>query len=274
MIRIDSQMAIAFLGGGNMARAMLTGLQREGHVMARVLVIEPDAARGQALIDDFGVQVKSRQVKAISATALVVLAVKPQLCNGVVESVASRLHAQSTLLSIVAGVEVSRIRAKLGREDVTVVRVMPNSPAQIGCGISVLFSSDAEELHRARAEYLMRTAGELLWVQNEVQMHAVTAISGSGPAYFFLMAEVMAASGVAMGLPADVAARLANYTAYGAGRMLAELGVDAPTLRQQVTSPNGTTQAALDAMYDGGLPDVMRRAVAAAQKRSKALSKE
>ncbi|MDX8409253.1 MAG: pyrroline-5-carboxylate reductase [Mariprofundales bacterium] len=270
---IHSQMSIAFLGGGNMARALLAGLKDAGHAMAKVLVVEPDSARAQALSEDFGVQVKSRQVKGVAECALVVLAVKPQQLDGVVESLASRLAKDATLLSIVAGVGCDRIRAKLGRDDVALVRVMPNTPAQVGSGISALFS-DANEKHRQRAEYLMRAAGAVLWLDDEAQMHAVTAISGSGPAYFFLMAEVMAAGGVAMGLPVEVAMQLANHTARGAGRMLVELDEDAAALRQQVTSPNGTTQAALDAMYDGGFPDAVRRGVVAAQKRSKALAVE
>ncbi len=269
----DSQMPIAFVGGGNMARALLTGLQGAGHAMAQVLVVEPDSARAQALSQDFGVQVRSRQVKAIADCALVVLAVKPQQIDGVVESLSARLAKDATLLSIAAGVGCDRIRAKLARDDVAVVRVMPNTPAQVGSGISALFSDDKGK-HRQRAEYLMQSAGAVLWVPQEQQLHAVTAISGSGPAYFFLMAEVMAAGGVAMGLPPEIAMQLANHTARGAGRMLVELGLDAATLRQQVTSPNGTTQAALDAMYDAGFPDAVRRGVVAAHKRSKALAAE
>jgi len=167
----DSQMPIAFVGGGNMARALLTGLQGAGHAMAQVLVVEPDSARAQALSQDFGVQVRSRQVKAIADCALVVLAVKPQQIDGVVESLSARLAKDATLLSIAAGVGCDRIRAKLARDDVAVVRVMPNTPAQVGSGISALFndakSSDDKGTHRQRAEYLMQSAGAVLWVQQE-----------------------------------------------------------------------------------------------------------
>ncbi len=270
----DKQLSIAFIGGGNMARALISGLARSGHAMDRVLVIEPDGARAQGLAEAFGVRVKSRQVKGIRECRLVVLAVKPQQLQGVLSSLASRLAADSTLLSVVAGVDGARIRQWLGDDgaNVALVRAMPNTPAQVGSGVAALFS-EADGVHRDRAQYLLAASGEVLWVDQEAQLHAVTAISGSGPAYFFLLAELLQASGVAMGLSAEVAATLAAHTAQGAGRMLVAARGDAAGLRQQVTSPNGTTQAALDVMYDEGLPDIIRRAVQTAHKRSRELGR-
>ncbi|RMH50868.1 MAG: pyrroline-5-carboxylate reductase [Zetaproteobacteria bacterium] len=267
------QLSVAFIGGGNMARALIAGLARGGHAMDRVLVIEPDGARAQALADEFGVRVKSRQVKGIGDCGLVVLAVKPQQMQSVVGSVAARLGDDATLLSIAAGIECGRIRHWLGDCRVALVRAMPNTPAQVGSGIAALYSEEEDGVHRARAEYLLAACGKTIWVENEAQLHAVTAISGSGPAYFFLLTELLQASGVAMGLPAESAALLAAHTALGAGRMLVETGADPASLRQQVTSPNGTTQAALDVMYDEGLPDIVRRAVQTAGRRSRELAR-
>ncbi|MDQ6963731.1 MAG: pyrroline-5-carboxylate reductase [Mariprofundales bacterium] len=270
----NRQIPIAFIGGGNMARALIAGLMQSGHAMNRVLVVEPNSERGRALVDDFGVTVKSRQVKGLANSALVVLAVKPQQIDGVVASLAPRLGECTTLLSIAAGISCARISAALGeRQDIALVRTMPNTAAQVGSGVAALFS-EAGELHRQRAEYLLRAVGVTLWVKSEATLHAVTALSGSGPAYFFLLTELMEASAVQMGLCSEDAALLASHTAYGAGRMLVEMEVGSAALRQQVTSPNGTTQAALDVMYNEGMPDIVRRALHAAKKRSKELESE
>ncbi len=268
----QQQMPIAFIGGGNMARALISGLKKSGHAMERVLVVEPDGERGRALVEDFGVRAKSRQVKGIADCALVVLAVKPQQINGVVASLASRLDRGATLLSIAAGVSCERIASALGRDDCALVRAMPNTPAQVGSGVAALFST-ADAHHRRRAEYLLAAVGATLWVEQESQLHAVTAISGSGPAYFFLLTELMQACGETLGLSAEAAALLATHTARGAGRMLVEMAQSAAELRQQVTSPNGTTQAALDVMYDKGMPEIVRHALHAAHKRSKELER-
>ena len=148
---------------------------------------------------------------------------------------------------------------------------MPNTPALVGEGMAVLFS-DAEDTHKTRASYVMSSSGEIAWVSDEKQLHAVTAVSGSSPAYFFLVAEIMQAAGEALGLPKELAAKLAAQTALGSGKMLTESGRDAAELRTQVTSPGGTTQAALDEMYECGLPTAIRKGVTAASKRSKELS--
>jgi pyrroline-5-carboxylate reductase len=147
---------------------------------------------------------------------------------------------------------------------------MPNTPALVGAGMSVLFS-DADSTHRARAEYVLEACGDVVWVDDEKQLHAVTAVSGSGPAYFFLLAEIMQAAGVKLGLSEALAAKLAGQTALGAGKMLVESNRSAEELRHQVTSPGGTTQAALDAMFEQGLPNAVRAGVIAACKRSEEL---
>ncbi len=260
---------ISFIGGGNMAEALLAGLLRAGHAAAAIRVSEPQAPRREQLREAYGVQALEDNRKASHDADIVVLAVKPQQMREAVRGLGTTLPGDATVVSIAAGVRVASLGEWLGG-DAHIVRVMPNTPALVGAGMSVLFS-DEDEQHCRRAEYVLRACGEVAWVDSESKMHAVTAISGSGPAYFFLLAEMMQAAGVSLGLPRELAEQLASQTALGAGRMLVESGRSAEALRHQVTSPGGTTQAALDAMYEMGLPDAVRKGVMAASKRSEEL---
>ncbi len=256
---------IAFVGGGNMAEAMIAGLIRAGHRSETILVAEPDADRRAWLRSEYNIRVTDENRQAMEAD-VIVLAVKPQQVRQALAGMSDLLGPEQMLVSIAAGVTTERLRELVG-DDVQLVRVMPNTPALVGAGISALYS-EGDEACRSKAEYLMRACGETLWVSREKDLHAVTAVSGSGPAYFFLLAELLAGAGQSLGLSADTAARLATHTALGAGRMLVESGRSPSELRQQVTSPNGTTQAALDVMYEQGLPEIVRSAVAAAARRS------
>lgn len=261
---------IAFIGGGNMAEALISGLIRSGHPQQQLMVTDIRPDRLEGLKQSYGVQTSSSNSIAASQADVVVLAVKPQMMQQAVSGLSGDLKQGATLISIAAGIGTDSIRTFLGRDDVPVVRVMPNTPALVGAGMSVLFSS-AQALHRERAEYVLGASGETAWVEREDLLHAVTAVSGSGPAYFFLLAEVLQATGVKLGLSEALAEKLASQTAAGAGKMLAESGRKAEELRHQVTSPGGTTQAALDAMYEHGLPGAVRAGVIAASKRSKEL---
>jgi pyrroline-5-carboxylate reductase len=265
-----NNLKIAFIGGGNMAEALVAGLIRSGHQASSLTVTDVRAERLAFLNKEYGVATSQDNSAAVAAADVVVLAVKPQQMQQVLSGLGSALRDDSTLISIAAGVEIKAMRSHLGRDDLQIVRVMPNTPALVGAGMSVLFSS-ADESHRQRAEYVLAASGETAWVENENHLHAVTAVSGSGPAYFFLLAEIMQATGEKLGLPAELAEKLASQTAAGAGKMLAESGRKAEELRHQVTSPGGTTQAALDAMYEHGLPGAIRAGVTAAAKRSKEL---
>ena len=264
------QLVIAFIGGGNMAEAMIAGLCKAGHAPANILVAEPLPARCQQLAELYGIRTTQDNRQAAASADLLVAAVKPQQMAKAMQGLQGELKEGATVVSIAAGLKVEAIKGWLG-EDAHIVRVMPNTPALLGAGMSVLFSQAADE-HRARAEYLMATCGETLWVESEQQMHAVTAVSGSGPAYFFLLAELMTVSAVKLGLSEPLAIKLVAQTALGAGKMLAESGRTAEQLRQQVASPGGTTQAALDIMYEMGLPEAVRSAVLAASRRSEELS--
>ncbi|WP_100266471.1 pyrroline-5-carboxylate reductase [Mariprofundus ferrinatatus] len=261
---------IAFIGGGNMAEALIAGLRRAGHAAERIIVAEPQAARRDFLSNSYQIKAVAENSVAASAADLLVLAMKPQQMKAAVTGLGLHLKGDTSVISIAAGVTTASMRAWLGAA-ANIVRVMPNTPALVGAGMSVLFS-DADELHKQRTEYLLDACGESLRVEKESQLHAVTALSGSGPAYFFLLTEVMQATGEKLGLSPELAAKLAAQTALGAGKMLTESDRSAAELRHQVTSPGGTTQAALDVMYEMGLPDAVRKAVLAASKRSEELA--
>ncbi|MDQ6981609.1 MAG: pyrroline-5-carboxylate reductase [Mariprofundus sp.] len=261
---------IAFIGGGNMAEALVAGLTRGGHSGDQICVSEPQQARRDDLTRQYGVRCVEQNADAAACADVLVLAVKPQQMQAAIKGLSAHLKADMTVISIAAGVSTASLHIWLG-EHVHIVRVMPNTPALLGFGMSVLFS-DADESHKLRTEYVLNACGESLRVEKEKMMHAVTAVSGSGPAYFFLLAEVMQATGIKLGLDEKVAAKLAAQTALGAGKMLTDSAHSAEALRHQVTSPGGTTQAALDTMYELGLPAAVRQGVMAASKRSEELS--
>jgi len=261
---------IGFIGGGNMAEALIAGQLQGGHAAAQICVAEPQQERRDVLQRQYGIRCVEQNTAAVDDADVLVLAVKPQQMQNALKGLSEHLKADATVISIAAGVSTASLQTWLG-EQAHIVRVMPNTPALLGAGMSVLFS-DAADIHKQRTEYVLNACGESLRVDEEKQMHAVTAVSGSGPAYFFLLAEVMQATGEKLGLDATVAAKLAAQTALGAGKMLVESGRSAQELRHQVTSPGGTTQAALDVMYEMGLPAAVRQGVEAASKRSGELS--
>ena len=263
-------LTISFIGGGNMAEALIAGLKRAGHPVDQIWVADPGEARREQLRSQYGVRTTSDNSEAAACADMLVMAVKPQQMQGALSGLGKCLKADATIVSIAAGVSTASLAEWLDGV-ANLVRVMPNTPSLVGEGMSVLYSA-ASEIHRNRAVYLMQACGAVEWVDNEQQMHAVTAVSGSGPAYFFLLTEVMQASGVALGLSEELAWKLATQTAFGAGRMLVESGRAPEILRQQVTSPGGTTQAALDVMFEEGLPGTVRNALTAASKRSKEIA--
>ncbi len=262
---------ITFIGGGNMAEALAAGLIQAGHQAQHITITDTNTSRLEQLTRDYAVQTSSDNAASIQNADMIVLAIKPQVIEGVLQDIGSHIPAAATMVSIAAGTSIQTLATAAGRLDLAWVRVMPNTPAMLGAGMSVLFSHESQA-HKDAAEYVLAASGETAWVDDEKALHAVTAVSGSGPAYFFLLAEAMQAAGESLGLPSALASKLANQTAMGAGRMLAESGRDAATLRAQVTSPGGTTQAALDTMYEDELPITVRKAIQAAYKRSKELS--
>ena len=264
---------IAFIGGGNMARSLIGGLVAQGRDPATIRVAEPVPALRDALHADFGVAVFEDGAQAVAGASTWVLATKPQVLRSVCEALAG--HAQATrplVVSIAAGITAVQLQRWLGG-DIAVVRSMPNTPALLGAGVTGLFASDRVDAQgRDLAEALLAAAGKTVWIEDEALMDAVTAVSGSGPAYVFLLAEAMIDAGIAEGLPADAARVLAVQTVLGAGRMLDATDVDAAELRRRVTSPNGTTQAAIEHFEAGGLRTLVAGAIHAARLRGHELS--
>ena len=264
---------IAFIGGGNMARSLIGGLHKRGLGGRGIQVAEPNADLRECLARDFGVTAHANNTEAVRHAFVWVFAVKPQVMRAVAEALAPQAQAMRPLvISIAAGITGVQLERWLGG-DLPIVRAMPNTPALLGAGATGLHANarvDAEG--RKLAKELLAAAGTTAWIPDEAQMDAVTAVSGSGPAYVFLLAEAMQAAGVAQGLAPETARALALQTIFGAARMLVETREDAAVLRQRVTSPGGTTQAALETFEAGGFRDLVGGAIAAATARGRELS--
>lgn len=266
--------SIALIGAGNMGLAMLEGWAGQGACGPGVAVVEPNpsqrlrdlcANHGFALTDTAG---------AGGARDAVILAIKPQMLEAGAEAAAPFVGAGSVVVSILAGKRIEDIAGRLPAAG-AIVRAMPNTPAAIGRGMTGAFANaGTSEAQRRLADVLLRAVGQVEWVDSEGLIDAVTAVSGSGPAYVFLLVECLAAAGVEAGLPPALAERLARATVEGAGELLhRQPQTSAETLRQRVTSPGGTTAAALGVlMAEDGLGPLMARAVAAARKRASELS--
>ena len=260
---------IAFVGGGTMATSLIGGLVAAGHAPSALRVAEPDMDRAAALRTRFGVTVEAEARAIVGGAGTVVLAVKPQQMGEALRGLA--LDAGACVVSIAAGIRLDFLRQALG-QDAHYVRSMPNTPALYGCGISGLYAAPQTPASvRDRAEYVLRAAGETVWLEQESDLDAVTAVSGSGPAYFFLLVEAMRDAGVALGLSPQTAARLAARTCVGAARMVDGGATDVAELRQQVTSKGGTTEAALRHFEAAGLRGIVRDALTAAARRSEEL---
>lgn len=263
------QDTISFIGGGNMANSLIGGLIANGWSPESVCVAEPEPEKRAALQQHYGVQGTQHNDEAVGRSATVVLAVKPQVMSSVVKSLAeSAKQNRPLVVSIAAGVRETDIRRWLGYE-AAIVRTMPNTPALVQCGATALYANPfVSDDHRNRAESILRSVGITLWVDDEALLDAVTAVSGSGPAYFFLVMELTAAAGVKLGLSADTARTLALQTALGAAKMALESPDELGTLRARVTSPGGTTERALDILTEGGIERLFSAALEGARDRS------
>lgn len=264
---------IAFIGGGNMARCLIGGLLARGADAAQLTVSEPMAELRSTLAHDFGIAVHDDNASAVRDAEVWVLAVKPQVLRAVCEALADAAQAtRPVVVSIAAGITTAQLDRWLGGGQ-AIVRAMPNTPALLGASASGLFATAAvTDRQRQRAEALLQAVGMTVWIPDEAAMDAVTALSGSGPAYVFLLAEAMQAAGEAQGLAPETARQLALQTVSGAARMLVEAGEPAATLRQRVTSPGGTTQAAIEHFDAGGFRELVAGAIAAATARGRTLS--
>ncbi|WP_305804342.1 pyrroline-5-carboxylate reductase [Stenotrophomonas sp. YIM B06876] len=264
---------LAFIGGGNMARSLIAGLIRRGMEARRIHVAEPVPALREALQTDFGVTTAADAAGAARHAAIWIMAVKPQVMREVCASLAALAQSQPPLvLSIAAGITASQLDRWLGGGQ-SIVRAMPNTPALLGAGVTGMFANArVRASQRAQADGVLASAGRTVWIEDEPRMDAVTAVSGSGPAYVFLLAEAMEAAALEQGLPADAARTLVLDTVLGAARMLTEAGEAPAVLRRRVTSPGGTTQAAIETFQAGGFEALTARAIAAATRRGRELS--
>ncbi|HUP91132.1 MAG TPA: pyrroline-5-carboxylate reductase [Solimonas sp.] len=265
------QETIAFIGGGNMAASLVGGLLAAGCPASRIRVAEPLAERAAWLRSGYGVATFDSGAQAVGGAQAIVLAVKPQQMREALAGV--RPDPGAVIVSIAAGVRLELLRELLG-SDAHYVRTMPNTPALLRQGISGMFTPLATPpAARALAERILQAAGETVWLESEAQMDAVTALSGSGPAYFFLLTEVLREAGAALGLDPSVAAKLARQTFIGAAAMAAGES-DVAELRRNVTSKGGTTEAALKVLEAAGIRGIFEQALTAAANRGQALGDE
>ena len=268
---IMSDERIAFIGAGNMARALIGGLLAAGHEPGRIAAADPIGDQRRQVAEDYGIDVHEDNAAAARAAGVVVLAVKPQVIDAVLESLSGRIPENTLTISVAAGIPIATIRAGLGA-DRPVIRAMPNTPALFGAGVTGLLAGPGVDEHqRGQCEDLFAAAGKVVWIEDEALMDVVTAVSGSGPAYFFALAEALAEAGSRAGLPAESSRALAVQTAVGAGVMLAEAGQGPAELRRRVTSPGGTTAAALEQLSHDEFAEIIDRAVQAAVRRGRDL---
>lgn len=252
-----SNTRIAFIGAGNMAASLIGGLRAKGlqaqHIRASDPGADTRARQRRARIETF-----ADNAEAIQGVDVIVLAVKPQAMKAVCESLRPSLQPHQLVVSIAAGITCASMNHWLGAQPI--VRCMPNTPALLRQGVSGLYAtSQVSAQQRDQAQELLSAVGIALWLEQEHQLDAVTAVSGSGPAYFFLLIEAMTAAGVKLGLPHEVAEQLAEQTALGAAKMAVASEVDAAELRRRVTSPGGTTQAAIESFQAGGFEALVEK---------------
>jgi pyrroline-5-carboxylate reductase len=262
-------MKIGFIGGGNMAGAMIGGMLKQGYAAEEIGVAEPDEERRHWLAREFGIFTEAA-ANVVLGSDLLILAVKPQVLRAVLTPL-PRLPATSCVLSIAAGVRAGDI-ARWLQDHAAVVRAMPNTPALVGAGITGLFALPGVSTEqKARVEQALKTVGQVVWVAEESMIDAVTAISGSGPAYIFLFIEALEAAALELGFSADAARTLALHTVYGSAALAVQDGSDPAVLRARVTSKGGTTERGVAALEEHGVRQAVLAAACAAAARAREL---
>lgn len=266
---------IGFIGGGNMATSLMSGLIASGHSPQQIWVSDTAATILQSHRDHLNVNVSNDNNKIVQEVDVVVLAVKPQAMREVLLQIAPVVQQKKSLVvSIAAGISQTSLALWLG-SDVAIVRCMPNTPALVLTGATALHANtNVDEEEKDLAENILRAVGLALWVDDEAQLDAVTAVSGSGPAYFFLMMEAMENAAVTMGLDEHTARLLVQQTALGAAKIALESAESPAQLRERVTSPGGTTQKAIETFQENGFAELVSKALQAAKERSIEMSKQ
>ena len=266
---------LAFIGAGNMASALIGGLVKQGFAPAQITASDPYPDTLEKLKAIAPVALTSDNISAVANADVVVLAIKPQVMKQVLEPLAATLQQRRPLIiSIAAGIEIASIERWLGAA-LPIVRCMPNTPALVQLGATGLYANAAvSAAQREQADSILQAVGIALWVDSEAQLDAVTAVSGSGPAYFFLVMEAMQAAGEQLGLDSDTARMLTLQTALGSARMALDADVDSAELRRRVTSPNGTTERAIASFERDNLREIFARALTDCRDRSQELARE
>ena len=265
---------IAIIGAGNMGNCLIGGLINNGHPSHKLWASDPSAEKLTELHQKTGIQTTTDNQKAVRDADIIIFAIKPQLFHDIAKDLSSLIQTKKPLvLSVAAGILESSIQEWLGADDIAIVRVMPNTPALIGCGATGLYANQhVTHEERNQAESIMRSVGIVIWLADEKMMDTVTALSGSGPAYFFLMMEALQQAGEQLGLPQETAKLLTLQTALGAARMAIESGKPLDELRQNVTSKGGTTEKAVSVLEENQLRRIFHKALEAAKKRSEELA--
>ena len=265
---------LAFIGGGNMATSLIGGLLEKGYPANNITVSDPLKENQDRLSQQFGINTTSDNNHAVAGADVIVLAVKPQVMQQVAQGIRAALAHKPMVISIAAGITISSLQTWLGQET-PIVRCMPNTPALVQTGAAGLFANtQVSPVQQTLAGEILNAVGVSCWLDNEDEIDAVTAVSGSGPAYFFLIMEAMEQVGVELGLTQEVSRKLTLQTALGAAKMAIESDVDSAELRRRVTSPGGTTQRAIETFMDEGLTDLFRKAMTGAVVRAQEMAKE
>ena len=266
---------LSFIGGGNMAGSLIAGLIADDWNPGSIRVSDTDPRQLERLAQRFPIETSSDNAHVVAGADVVVLAVKPQVMEGVASALASNIsRVQPLVISIAAGIPETALRQWLG-DKTAIVRCMPNTPAMVQSGATAMYANPfVTDEQRSIAESILRAVGIVIWVDDEAMMDAVTALSGSGPAYIFLFIEALQSAGQELGLAKETAYLLALQTVFGAAKMALESQEDATTLRQRVTSPGGTTERAINTFHEGGFEKLVSKALYAAAERSRELAEE
>jgi len=265
---------IAFIGAGNMAGSIIGGLVANGHPSTNIIASDPTVGALQTLADTYGIQTTTDNAVAVKQSDVVVLSIKPQIMQIVCESIVDYISPETLTISIAAGINCASLKLWLHKKQ-AIVRCMPNTPALVQAGASALFANKrVSEAQKTIAEHILAAVGTVNWVAAETDIDAVTAVSGSGPAYFFLLIEAMIDAGVKQGLSRETATTLASQTAFGAAKLALNSEVDVAELRRRVTSPNGTTAEAIASFEENDFRSIVENAMLACADRSRELAKE
>lgn len=265
---------IAFVGVGNMASAMIGGLRASGYASDAIIGTSRNADKHKSIEAKHGVAMTSDNRLAVEQADVVFLCVKPNMMRDVIQDLVDVVRQDQLFISVAAGIELKSLAAWLTKP-VAIIRSMPNTPSLVGCGMSGLIANEfVSDSQKQWVSGVFDSFGSHAWVQEEEQMHTVTALSGSAPAYFFRVLEVMIEAGQTQGLDAATSRKLATQAMKGAAAMVEELDDDIAVLRRNITSPNGTTQAALETLEENGIKALFSSAVDACSNRSKELGKE